>query len=74
MKEEKRTCMDTHNYKIGQLERAIIELRNRVVQPQNPSPLHLMPTQILMLLEASRIGLARMYEDETKIPKGYPFP
>jgi hypothetical protein len=67
--------LDTRFYKLGELEKALVQLKISVARPQDMRPLHLAPTSTMMLLEAARWGLHRFYEHPELLDRlEYPFP
>ena len=76
MSEKQTGPRNTFYYRIGALERALVELKTRLSYPQSGCPIHLTPTQIAVLLEAARIGAGEIYKNpELLMRMGvYPFP
>lgn len=60
MSKEVISSPNTLYYKLGCLERALVDLRTRVIR-NDGSPLHLTPTMYAVLLEAARLGAAKIY-------------
>lgn len=66
--------MNTRNYKLGQMELALVAIRQKVVRPQDSSPLYLTGMQAVMILECARLGAAEMYKNSSLTDFYYPIP
>lgn len=65
----------TFYYKVHSLELALIALQQKVARPHDLEPLRITAMGYAVLLEAARLGLAKIYEDHSILEKmNYPMP